>query len=93
MLVGFFIASIIQSSAAATVIILSSVFAGIINFEMAATAVIGTNIGTAATTAILGAMGGSANKKRASLAHLLFNLATAVMALVLLSPITVFILM
>ncbi|VAY87255.1 Sodium-dependent phosphate transporter [hydrothermal vent metagenome] len=90
-LVGFFITFIIQSSAAATVIILSSLFSGIITFEMAATAVVGTNIGTAATTAILGAMGGSSNKKRASLAHLLFNLATAIMALAILDFITMFI--
>lgn len=50
---------------------------------MAAAAVIGTNVGTT-LTAILGAIGGTADKKRAALAHLFFNIITAIVALALL---------
>lgn len=90
-LMGFIITAIIQSSSAATAIILSSLFAGIINFDMAAAAVIGTNVGTT-VTALLGSIGGSPDKKRAALAHLIFNVITAIVALLLLAQLTALVL-
>lgn len=76
--------AVIQSSSAATAIILSALSSGILTFEMAAAMAIGTNIGTTAT-ALLGAMGGVAYEKRVALAHLLFNIITATIAFLFLS--------
>jgi len=82
-LIGLAITAIIQSSSASIAIIQSALFTHIIGFEAAAAFVVGTNIGTT-VTAILGALGGSSNKKRTALAHLIFNLSTGVITLVFL---------
>ncbi|MBN2870124.1 MAG: Na/Pi cotransporter family protein [Campylobacterales bacterium] len=84
---GLVLTAIIQSSAASVAIAQSAIFAGIVGFEHAAAFVIGANVGTT-LTAILGAIGGSSDKKRAALAHLLFNVSTALVALALLYPMT-----
>jgi phosphate:Na+ symporter len=81
--IGFVVTALIQSSSAAIAIILSALYANILTFEQSAAMVIGTNIGTT-VTAILGAIGGIPDKKRAALAHLLFNLITAGVAFLLL---------
>jgi len=90
-ILGLVITSLIQSSSAATAIILSALYAQILGFDQAASMVIGTNIGTT-TTAILGSIGGIPDKKRAAVAHLIFNLFTALIAFMLL-PFTTEILM
>lgn len=84
---GLVLTAVIQSSAASIAIAQSAIFAGLVGFEHAAAFVIGANVGTT-VTAILGAMGGSSDKKRAALAHLLFNVSTALVALALLYPMT-----
>lgn len=81
--IGFLITAIIQSSSAATAIVLSALYVHILNFEQAAAMVIGTNIGTT-VTAILGSIGGIPDKKRVALAHFIFNFITAGAALLLL---------
>ncbi len=87
--IGFFLTALIQSSSAATAIALSALYVHILNFEQAAAMVIGTNIGTT-VTAMLGAMGGIPDKKRAALAHFIFNFITAVVAFLILTPLTQF---
>ncbi len=87
---GFLITALIQSSSATTAIILSALYAQILNFEQSAAMVIGANMGTT-VTAILGAMGGIPDKKRTAAAHLLFNLLTALTAFLLLPFLTHFI--
>jgi len=87
LIVGLFLTAIIQSSSASIAIAQSALFTGILNFEQAAAFVIGANVGTTAT-AILGAIGGSSDKKRAALAHILFNLTTGIIAFILLHPMT-----
>jgi phosphate:Na+ symporter len=54
-----------------------------ISFEAAAAFVVGANIGTT-VTAILGAIGGIPDKKRTALAHLIFNVSTGVVTLLIL---------
>ncbi|QOP41736.1 Na/Pi cotransporter family protein [Sulfurimonas marina] len=88
---GMVITALIQSSSAATAIILSALSTNILTFEMAAAMAIGTNIGTTAT-AILGAIGGVSFKKRVAAAHLLFNIITAIIAFIFLSQLSYFIL-
>jgi phosphate:Na+ symporter len=87
--IGFFLTALIQSSSAATAIALSALYVHILNFEQAAAMVIGTNIGTT-VTAMLGAIGGIPDKKRAALAHFIFNFITAVAAFLILTPLTHF---
>lgn len=86
---GFVITALIQSSSAATAIVLSALYAQILSFEQSAAMVIGTNIGTT-VTALLGSIGGIPDKKRAAAAHLLFNLITAFAAFLLLPFIALF---
>ncbi|MBD3789226.1 MAG: Na/Pi cotransporter family protein [Campylobacterales bacterium] len=82
---GLILTAIIQSSSAAIAIIQSMLFAHIVSFEMAAAFVIGSNIGTTVTV-ILGAIGGTPDKKRTAAAHLFFNVSTGIVALSLLYP-------
>lgn len=86
-LFGILLTAIIQSSSASIAIAQSALFVNILSFEDAAAVVIGANVGTTAT-ALLGAIGGSSDKKRSALAHLLFNVSTAVVAIILLFPMT-----
>ncbi len=88
--IGFVLTALIQSSSAATAIVLSALYVHILSFEQSAAMVIGTNIGTT-VTAILGAIGGIPDKKRVAMAHFIFNLITAVAAFLLLPILTHFI--
>jgi phosphate:Na+ symporter len=87
--IGFMLTAIIQSSSAATAIVLSALYAHILNFEQAAAMAIGTNIGTT-VTAIIGAIGSIPDKKRVALAHFIFNLITAIVAFLILPFLTQF---
>ena len=87
--IGFVLTAVIQSSSAATAIVLSALYVHILSFEQSAAMVIGTNIGTT-VTALLGAIGGIPDKKRAAFAHFIFNLITAVVAFLILPFLTQF---
>ncbi len=92
-LIGLFVYSIIgtvatvimQSSHATMVLILTALAAGQISYENALALAIGANIGTT-ITAIIGSLGANFQGKRLALAHLIFNVITAGVALVLISP-------
>ncbi|MEA2110518.1 MAG: Na/Pi symporter [Campylobacterota bacterium] len=84
---GLAITAVIQSSSATTAIILSALSVNIISFEFAAVMMIGANIGTT-VTAMLGSIGGIPDKKRAAAAHFLFNVITAVIALLILPAVS-----
>ncbi|WP_345990538.1 Na/Pi symporter [Sulfurimonas sp. HSL1-2] len=85
--IGMLLTAIIQASAASIAIAQSAVFAHIIGFEAAAAFVIGANAGTT-VTAMLGAIGGTPDKKRVALAHFIFNISAGALALGLLQPLT-----
>uniref|UniRef100_UPI003565CC28 Na/Pi cotransporter family protein n=1 Tax=Sulfurovum sp. TaxID=1969726 RepID=UPI003565CC28 len=87
--IGFILTAIIQSSSAATAIVLSALYVNILSFEQSAAMVIGTNIGTT-VTALLGAIGGIPDKKRVALAHFIFNFITAAVAFLILPFLTQF---
>lgn len=76
---------IMQSSHATMVLILTALAAGQITYENALALAIGANIGTT-ITAILGSLGANFQGKRLALAHLIFNVTTAAVALVFISP-------
>ncbi|OYZ60999.1 MAG: hypothetical protein B7Y17_04955, partial [Sulfuricurvum sp. 24-42-5] len=84
---GIVLTAIIQSSSASVVIAQGALFSGVISFEHAAVLVIGANVGTTVTV-LIGAIGGSSDKKRTAAAHILFNVSTAAVALALLMPLT-----
>ncbi|HSP21230.1 MAG TPA: Na/Pi symporter [Planococcus sp. (in: firmicutes)] len=83
-IVGTLMTVIMQSSSVAVATTLTALFSGVIGFEQAVYLVIGQNIGTT-LTAVLAAIGAGTAAKRAGLTHVLFNLGTAVLA-VLLAP-------
>lgn len=83
MSIGVVMTVIMQSSSAAVATTLTALHAGAVNFEQAASLVIGAAIGTT-ITGVLAAIGGSVPAKRTALAHVLFNLATGLIAVLLL---------
>jgi phosphate:Na+ symporter len=82
-LIGILMTVLMQASAAALVIAFSAAQSGLVTLEAAAAVVIGANVGTT-VTAVLAAIGATSNAKRAAAAHILFNVITGVVALLLL---------
>ena len=80
-LVGAAATVVMQSSHATMVLILTALAAGQISYENALALAIGANIGTT-ITAIIGAMTANFQGKRLALAHLIFNVITAGVALI-----------
>jgi len=80
-LIGTGATVIMQSSHATLVLILTALSAGQISYENALALSIGANIGTT-ITAIIGSLGANFQGKRLALAHLIFNMVTAIVALV-----------
>jgi phosphate:Na+ symporter len=81
--IGLLMTVVLQSSSAAVATTLTALHAGAVNFEQAASLVIGAAIGTTVTGA-LAAIGASVPAQRTALAHVLFNAATGLVALLLL---------
>ncbi|MBO6673430.1 MAG: Na/Pi cotransporter family protein [Rhizobiales bacterium] len=76
---------IMQSSHATMVLILTALAAGQITYENALALAIGANVGTT-ITAILGSLSANFQGKRLALAHLIFNVTTAAVALICIAP-------
>ncbi len=85
LLFGVAFTAIVQSSSAAMAVTLSALYAGVVDLSSAAAIAIGADLGTVSTI-LLGAFKGSAAKKRVAAGHLLFNLVTDTIALLLLGP-------
>lgn len=83
--IGFGLTFAMQSSSAAMALILTATAGGLVPLHAAAAAVIGANVGTTSTAAIV-SIGATPNAKRLAAAHVFFNLITGVVALLLLSP-------
>lgn len=81
--IGFLITLLTQSSSAAIAIILTAASGGMAGFPDAAAAVIGANLGTTSTT-VLVALKATSAARRVALAHVGFNLITALVAFSLL---------
>ena len=76
---------IMQSSHATLVLIITALGAGQITYENALALAIGANVGTT-VTAVLGALNATVDGKRLAGAHLIFNVGTGLVALVLIDP-------
>ncbi len=83
MVIGILMTVVMQSSSAAVATTLTALHTGTVSFEQAAALVIGAAIGTTVTGA-LAAIGGSVPAKRTAFTHVLFNLATGLIAIALL---------
>ncbi len=71
-LVGVIFTALIQSSSAATGVVITMVGSGVLPLDLALFIVLGANIGTC-VTALLASVGANANSKRVALIHFTFN--------------------
>jgi len=84
-LIGTTATVIMQSSHATMVLVITALAAGQVSYDNALALAIGANIGTT-ITAVIGSLSANFQGKRLALAHLIFNLTTAAVALVFISP-------
>ncbi len=87
-LIGAAATVVMQSSHATLVLTLTALSAGQVSYENALALAIGANIGTT-VTAIIGALTANYQGKRLALAHLIFNMVTAIVALSFISYILI----
>ncbi|WP_455221491.1 Na/Pi cotransporter family protein [Kaarinaea lacus] len=81
--IGFLMTLLTQSSSAAIAITLTAATGGVVGPYAAAGMVIGANVGTT-TTAIFSVIGATPNAKRVAAAHVVFNVGTGLVALLIL---------
>ncbi len=86
-LCGAIFTALVQSSSAATGVIIALTMQDLIPFNAAVPLILGTNVGTS-ITAILASIGANVAARRAAVAHILFNVIGVILALVLLTPFT-----
>ena len=81
--IGFMLTFAMQSSSAALAIVLTATAGGVIPINDAAVVVIGANVGSTSTAAIA-VLGATPNAKRVAASHVIFNVITGLVALLLL---------
>lgn len=86
-LIGMAATVVMQSSHATMTLIITALAASQISYENALALAIGANIGTT-ITAIIGSLTSNYQGKRLALAHLVFNVVTAGVALIFIGPIS-----
>ena len=79
--IGAALTVVVQSSHATLMLTLSALAAGQLAPEQSLAIAIGSNVGSSVSTAVMGFMGGNRAGHRLAVAHVLFNLTTAVVAL------------
>lgn len=82
-LFGLALAALIHSSTASLMIVMSSVYGGVLDFGSACLVVIGINIG-ATITVLVGSASGASSKKKVAFSNLIFNITTATIVFLLL---------
>ncbi len=85
LLLGVIFTAITQASSAGVAMTMTALFSGLIQFEQAAVLVIGMDIGTTITS-LMATVGGTVGAKRTGVSHVVYNLLTAVLALMLVTP-------
>ena len=84
--IGIFATVVMQSSHATLVLIITALSVGQISYENALALAIGANVGTT-ITAIIGSMSSNIDGKRLAGAHLIFNVVTGLIAIILMKQI------
>ncbi len=87
---GLAITVLLHSSSASTAVILTMAAGGLLEWEFAATMILGSNIGTT-IDAVLASIGTKVNARRAALVHVLFNITGTVIAIIFLFPLLNFV--
>ncbi|QVL44323.1 MAG: Na/Pi cotransporter family protein [Alcanivorax sp.] len=85
LLVGVGLTALIQSSSASMLISLAALNGGLVSLPEALAFMIGADLGTTSTL-LLGAVKGAAAKRQVAAFHLLYNVATALLAFLVLLP-------
>jgi len=85
--IGILLTILLQSSAATLAIVLTALSVNQISYNEAIALAIGSNIGTT-FTAILGSIAANYAGKQVALAHLVFNILTALVALIFIKPLS-----
>lgn len=80
--IGLAATVVMQSSHATLILTITALAAGQVTYENALALAIGSNVGTT-ITAIIGAISASVSGRRLAVAHLIFNLVTAALAIIL----------
>ncbi|MGV6871538.1 Na/Pi cotransporter family protein [Pseudochelatococcus sp. B33] len=84
--VGLVLTLVLQSTHATLMLTLTALSLGQVDLTQAADIAIGANVGSSVTTGLAGALGGNRSGQRLALAHVLFNVVTAALALLLIAP-------
>ncbi|PIE97494.1 MAG: phosphate:sodium symporter [Treponema sp.] len=85
LLFGLIITTILHSSSATTAIIITTALSGVIGWQFAATAVLGSNIGST-IDAVLASINSKLSARRVAAVHVLFNVFGSIIALIFLNP-------
>ncbi|QTH71487.1 Na/Pi cotransporter family protein [Pseudoalteromonas xiamenensis] len=85
-LIGTLLTALMQASVAVIALVLTAVSTSTMDIHVAAAFVIGANLGTT-STALMSTLAATANAKRLAWLHVIFNLLTALVAVLLMTPI------
>ncbi|MFC0217138.1 Na/Pi cotransporter family protein [Pseudochelatococcus lubricantis] len=83
---GLLLTMVLQSTHATLMLTLTALSLGQVELMQAAAIAIGANVGSSVTTGLAGALGGNRSGQRLALAHVLFNVVTAVLSFLLIGP-------
>ncbi|STZ02642.1 Na/Pi cotransporter family protein [Moraxella equi] len=86
--IGFLLTCVLQSSHATLILTLTALASTQITIPQAFAIAVGSNLGSSATTAIMGMISSERAGQRLALAHLIFNGVTAILTFVLWMPMT-----
>lgn len=86
--IGLTITVVLQSSHATLMLTLAALASGQINLGQSLAIAIGSNVGSSISTVFVGILGSNRSGQRLALAHLIFNVTSAILAFVLINPLT-----
>ena len=86
--IGIAITVVLQSSHATLMLTLAALAGGQVGLDQSLAIAIGSNVGSAVTTGAMGMLSGNRSGQRLALAHVIFNISSALMTLILLVPLT-----
>ncbi|NEN76184.1 Na/Pi cotransporter family protein [Pelistega sp. NLN82] len=89
-LIGLLLTIVLQSTHATLILTLAALAGGQISVEQSFALAIGSNVGSSLSTALVGMLGSARSGQRLALAHLIFNVVTATLSLILWMPLTDF---
>lgn len=87
-LLGVLVTVVLQSSHATLMLTLAALASGQLELGQGLAIAIGSNVGSSVSTAVVGSLGGNRSGQRLALVHVLFNVVTALLAFLLLVPLT-----